>query len=899
MRTHPRLCFLALIGSLALGGCPPKDDTGPDTPGDPPDLTLPLDEDQARAGQLSDDDIGAFIGGTSGEAQAGDWLLYNDRGRFVVRGLRDGHWYVGEPGALIDMDIVRPDGQPDRDGLDELLTMAGFGRLFVAEHIEVVKDGQDGGSAIIRATGSDAAIPYIEGMLELPGLFEPNGVAITQLFELEPGSPALKITTTVDNISDDDLVLDMLDAGMTDVASHLPFVPGAGFSGDAPDGDRPMLAMVSRFDDQAWAIYLPEGDMPQGIASLGEGLDMLLAQGDHMELDEGDEASYTRLVGVAADLATLEAHRRSVQGLASATVGGVVTEAGTGEPVAGARVFLTDGDGVPWTFAVTDADGAWSISAEPGDWQVVATGDGGNEWMDLPGSPGAYGVYAHASTNERALLGFTEPDASHPAPQADGHGRGQPVAVALTQGGTAEQDLELPQRAWLSLTVLDDAGDPRPAVVHIDFADEGEDPQPPDDRLGEERPRGDIRKVVWVVGEPIEVPLPPGHYDLTATAGFRYELGAASGIELVAGESTPVTLSLERSVDHAGWVSIDPHVHASPSLDGELTIEERLVTVAANDVQVHVSTDHDHATDYRPVATAMGLDDWLVTVPGDEASPNVRGHHNLYPVDPDASVRNGGAPLWWEETMTTSELYEAWRVHVGDEGVIQVNHGRETSGMFTAAAYDPETGTAGDPDYFGTTFDVVELLNSKGFGDAALVMEDWCSLLDQGYRHVAVGVSDSHTRLPGPGFPRTLVQLDVEQPSQDDVPALMAALKQGRAQVSGGPVVLFEASEGDSSAGLGDTLVSAAPTFTIDVHAPSWIPVETVALFGPACEIVQSWAVDPEAVELPSWFAAELQLELEADGYYFVMATGSADLGPAWGGAHPFAVTNPIFVSMP
>ena len=899
MLSRRHLSLLALIGTLGLTACPPGDDSGSgEPPGDPPDLTLPLDPDQARAGQLADDDIGAFVGGTSAEAQAGDWLLYNDRARFVVRGLRPGHWYVGEPGSLVDVDVVRPAGQPDRDGLDELLTMAGFGRLFVADHIEVINDGQDGGSAIIEATGSDAAIPYIEGMLELPGLFEPNGVAITQRFELDPGSPALRITTTVDNVTDDDLVLDMLDAGMTDLASHLPFVPGAGFDGEAPDGDRPMLPMVSRFDDQAWAIYLPEGDMPEGLAGLGEGLDMLLAQGDHMELDEGDQASYTRLLGVASDLATLEAHRRGLHGLPTATVQGLVTEAGSGDPVPGARVFLTDGDGVPWTFAVTDAEGAWSISAAPGDWQVVVTGDGSNEWMDLPAGPGAYGVYAHSSANDRALLGFTDPGAAVPAPQADGHGRGEPVAVSLVEGELYEQDLELPQRAWLSLTVQDQDGAAQPAVVHVDFAEGASDPQPADERLGEHRPRGDVRKVVWVVDETVDVPLPPGVYDLVATAGFRYEQGMASSVELSAGDSTPVTLVMERGFEHAGWVSLDPHVHASPSLDGELTVEERLVTVAANDVQVHVSTDHDHMTDYRPVATAMGLDAWLVTVPGDEISPNVRGHHNIYPVDPDPQLPSGGAPRWWEEARTTSELYDDWREHVGDEGIIQVNHGRST-GMFEAAAYDPETGTAGDPDYFGTAFDTMEILNSKGFGDAALLMADWCSLLDQGFSHVAVGVSDSHTRLPGPGFPRTLVQLDVDQPSGDDVPALMAALKAGRAQVSGGPMVIFEATDGDGSAGLGDTLVSATPTFEIEVHGPSWVPVETVTLFGPGCQPVESWSVDPEQVELPVWFAGETQLEIEQDGYYFVLATGSADLGPTWSGAHPYALTNPIWIELP
>jgi hypothetical protein len=893
-----RSSLLLLHGVLLLPGCPGPVDTGPASR-PPADLTERLGADQARAGELSEADLGAFVGGTSGEAQAGDWLLYNDRARFVIRGLREGHWYVGEPGSLIDLDIVRPPGQPDRDGLDELLTMVGFGRLFVAEHIELISDGQDGGPAIVQATGTDSAIPYVEGMLELPGLFEPNGVSITQTFVLEPGSPALEITTTVHNTSDDDLVLEVIDAGMTDVATHRPFVPGAGFAGEAPDGARSMLAMASRFDDQAWALYRADGDMSEGLAGLGEGLDMLLAQGDRLELDEGERGSSTRLVAVAADPASLETHRRSLQGLASARVSGVVTEAGSGEGVAGARVFLADAAGAPWTYAVTDAQGAWSISAAPGDWQLVVTGEGSNEWMGLPGGAGSYGVYAHSSANEIALAGFADPQAVDPAPQADGHGRSEPVAVSLVEGEPVEQALELPQRAWLELTVVDEHGQARPAVVHLGFAEGAADPQPPEAALGESRPRGDVRKTVWVRDEPALVPLPPGRYDLVAHAGFRYEIDRAEAVEVAAGRTEAVRLVLERSVEHQGWVSMDPHVHASPSLDGGLTIEERLVTVQANDLQVHVSTDHDHVTDYRPVARAMGLEGWAITIPGDEISPTVRGHHNIYPVDPDPDGRSGGTPRWWEETMTTSELYQAWHERVGDDGVLQVNHGREGSGMFTAAEYDPETGTAGEPDYFGTAFDTMELLNSKGFGDATLLMRDWCSLMDQGHRPVAVGVSDSHTRLPGAGFPRTLVRLDVDAVTDADVPALIAALKAGRAQVSGGPVILFEAHDGDDIAGLGETLVSDRPSFSIEVLAPSWAPVERVELYGPGCQLLEQWAVDPAEVEPPRWFAAEHPLELEEAGYFFVLATGSGDLGPAWPGAHPYAMTNPIWVELP
>ena len=889
-------CLFGL--SSILGACgPDPDDSAAPLP--PLDLAAELGVDEARAGALSDDDLGAFVGGTSGEAQAGDFLLVNDRARFVVRGMRDGHWYVGEPGSLIDLDIVRPEGQADRDGLDELLTMAGFGRLFVADEITVLDDGRAGGAAVVRATGHDAAIPYIEGVLELPGLFEPNGVEITQVFTLEPGSPALEITTTVHNVTDDDLVLDMLDAGMTDVASFAPFTPGAGFDGEAPEGDRPMLAMVSHMNDQAWAIYQADGDMPDGLASMGAGLDMLLAQGDHLEIDEGEAASYTRLVAVARDQATLEAHRRELRGLPMAQVQGVVLEAGSGEPVAGARVFLTDAEGDALSLAVSDDEGAYTISYEPGDAWLVVVGDGSNEWMELAGGTGAYGAYAHASTNDRALLAYGDPEAAAVAPLADGHGRSEPVAVVLDESGAVEQDLELPQRAWLELSTRDGDGEPVPAVVFVTYPEGEADPQPADDRLGEDRPRGDARKAAWVVDGDVLLPVPPGSYELWAHHGFTHELGFLADVVAVAGETTAAELVLERAVDSTGWVSIDPHSHASPSLDGECTIEERLVTAVGNGLDVHVATDHDHVSDFRPVASAMGLDDLLVTVPGDEISPTVRGHHNIYPVEPEPDQPNNGAPRWWEEAMTTSELHAVWKERVGEQGVLQINHGRESSGMFAAAEYDPVTGEAGEPDYYGDGFDVMEVLNSKGFGDAHTLMLDWCSLLDQGLRPGAVAVSDSHSRLSGPGLPRTWVRSDAGLPTDGDVTELIASLKAGQAVLSGGPLLTVEASDGSSTVGVGETLEAETATLSIQVQAPSWVAVERVLLFSNGCTMVQEWAVDAETVEPPLWFDGEAELAPDDDAYWFVLVEGSQDLGPAWSGAHPWALSNPVYQVVP
>jgi len=890
----PRLPGLA-AAFLLIAAC--SEEKAPGAEGAALDLTEALGPDEARAGQLAEEHAAAFIGGAAGEAAAGDYLLYNDRARFVIRGPRQGHFYVGEPGALIDLDVVRPAGQPDGDGLDELLTMAGFGRLFVAQDYSVLEDGVQGGAATLRVTGADAAVPYFEGMLEVPGLFEPNDVGITQTFSLEPGSPALQVTTTVANTTDEELSLDMLDAGMIDLATHRVFAPGAGFEG-SPEGDRPMLAAMAQRNEQAWAIFWPSGDMPDALAGLGDGFDLLLAQGSTLELQPGEAASYTRLVAVAPDLATLEACRRELQGLPTGAVEGLVLESAGGAPVAGARVFLTDQDGAPFTMAVTDDQGWYRIEGEPGQAWLTVVGDGNNEWMDFPAGVGAYSPYAHEAANQRALQAWSDADQAPPQAQADGYGRSEPVAVTLSEGATTEQDFALEPPAWLSLRVEDELGTGLPSVVHVHFPEGVDDPAPEDERLGEDRPRGDARKAVWLLDGEATLPIVPGSYDLQAHHGFLFELASQQGLELRSGETTEVELVLEQAYELPGWSAGDLHAHASPSLDGECLIAERLLSAAANGLDLHIATDHDHIADYRPVAEAMGLGDWLVTVPGDEISPNVRGHFNIYPVEPDPSLPNGGAPRWWELQVTTSEIFETWRERAGEEAVLQVNHGRD-NGLFQHSDYDPVSGQPGDPDYYCADFDVMEILNGDDYDYAEELKLDWCAHLDQGLRPTGVGVSDSHTRLPGSGMARTWVAADPSALSGDDISSFTEALKAGRAVVSAGPFISLEASAGDDVAGPGETLQADSATLSLQILAPSWMELEVVRLYGPGCGLLESYAIDPAEVAPPVWFEAQIDVSPDGESYYFAEAEGSADMAPVWSGAYPYALSNPVFVTVP
>lgn len=277
----------------------------------------------------------------------------------------------------------------------------------------------------------------------------------------------------------------------------------------------------------------------------------------------------------------------------------------------------------------------------------------------------------------------------------------------------------------------------------------------------------------------------------------------------------------------------------------------------------------------------------------------VRGHFNIYPAEPDTSLPNAGAPLWWEMEVDTAGLFERMRDAMDGDGFVQVNHGR-SPGMFSLSGYDPGQMEASSPDVYDETFDAMEVLNGSSYGDAELLRDDWCSHLDRGLRPIAVGVSDVHGRRPGPGYARTYVGAGADGPEDLDLDSFFEGLRAGRAVISGGPFVTLEAtSESDGPVTLGDTLVGSTVTLSVRVTGPSWMGIDEVRVMGEGCQVVETFAVDPGEAEAPELFAVETTLYPATDTYYFVEVFGSSSMGYVWPGAHAYALTNPVYVDVP
>src|SRR5690606_24109353 len=94
--------------------------------------------------------------------------------------------------------------------------------------------------------------------------------------------------------------------------------------------------------------------------------------------------------------------------------------------------------------------------------------------------------------------------------------------------------------------------------------------------------------------------LPAGAYTIYAGRGFEYSL-ASCQVRLAAGETAERELTIFREVPTEGYVACDTHVHTlTDSGHGDATVQERMITLAAEGTELAVATDHNVLVDHDP-----------------------------------------------------------------------------------------------------------------------------------------------------------------------------------------------------------------------------------------------------------------------------------------------------------
>lgn len=383
--------------------------------------------------------------------------------------------------------------------------------------------------------------------------------------------------------------------------------------------------------------------------------------------------------------------------------------------------------------------------------------------------------------------------------------------------------------------------------------------------------------------------LPAGEYSVYAGRGFEYSLANAT-LRLKPGQTERLKLSIRREVPTEGWVACDTHIHTfTHSGHGDATLRERIVTLAAEGIELPIATDHGVHVDYEETAHELGARRFFTPVVGNEVTTPA-GHFNVFPVNPGAAPPDPSSSEWG---VTFGRIHRTPGVKV-----VILNHARDLHGAvrpFGPELFDAVSGEMLDGRPIG--FNAMETINSGAAQtDVMQLFRDWMALLKRGCRITPVGSSDSHDvgrHFVGQG--RTYIRVDDRDPGALDVEEAVSNFVQGRVNVSYGllteVVVNGKYGPGERAFAPDDDV-----RVSIRVLGPHWTSADRIALYSNR-GLVREETIDPEARDrLPRgvlWSDEWIVPKPKHDAFLVAIATGPGIAGLYWKTAKPYQPDSP------
>jgi hypothetical protein len=452
----------------------------------------------------------------------------------------------------------------------------------------------------------------------------------------------------------------------------------------------------------------------------------------------------------------------------------------------------------------------------------------------------------------------------------------------VTEAGELHLNLVPPRPGTLSYSITDENQQPLPGRLVVRGVPPTKDP----DLVAGEGESGSKNMLYSLTGAG-SVQLPAGRYDVLATHGPEYTMPRQE-LELNADLGATFHGELVRVVDTGGYLAGDFHLHASPSKDSNVSLTDRVLTLAAEGIELAVATDHNHVTNYREPIEKQRLVGQLGSFPGVEITTPGWGHFNAYPYPLAAEVPpfQDASPL---------EIFSIVRARA-PQAVLQVNHPRMPGvGYFNRGELDTKRGVAEAPE-FSFAFDALEVSNGFDLEDPKVLernLREWFELMNTGHRYTAVGNSDSHRVVfQWAGWPRTYVRVPDQDVEHIEPSEVSRALQSGHALVSCGIFVLPTA---NGSAGPGDTVQGSRVSLAISARAPDWIDVSRIEVYANGAKVEERTR---DAPLRKSVWNLEIDLEFKADTWIVVVARGDRFMNDALPGKwiKPFGFANFIFV---
>lgn len=393
--------------------------------------------------------------------------------------------------------------------------------------------------------------------------------------------------------------------------------------------------------------------------------------------------------------------------------------------------------------------------------------------------------------------------------------------------------------------------------------------------------------VVYTRDGKTTISVPAGEYVLYVGRGFEWSVEKRT-LNLKRGDSISVAMALRRQVETGGWVAADSHIHTfTHSGHGDATVEERMMTIAGEGIELAISTDHNHHTDYAPVTASTGTASWFTPVIGNEVTTK-HGHFNAFPIQAGAPVVNSKEQDW-------SKLIPSIRSTPGVK-VITLNHPRDLhSGFVPFGGLQFNSNTGRHRDAASMDIDAIEVVTSAAMqSDINLLYRDWFALLNRGHCIFAVGSSDSHDvnrYILGQG--RTYVAVDDRNPAGIDLDEAWNSYHRGRLLVSLG---LFTNMKVDDRFKVGDFATNVGKTMHVEitVSGPSWVQADHLALYANGILLREKALHDDHRAGEKAHVTWDIPKPAH-DVHLVAIATGPGVKEPFWEIPRPYQATSKTF----
>jgi len=807
------------------------------------------------------------VGGPMSRCRLNDYVIRNDKIRVIIQDIQRNLFGVGQfGGQIIDGDIVRTSG-PDRDSFEEWSVSLNIESTAHYTALTIVNDGSDGGPAILRATGVDDLLDFINPSsvvaafgFPLPASANDTNIPVTVSTDyiLEPGTNYVRVETTVQNLSA--ALLKIFFGEYINGSGQIEmFQPGYGFGEPLVGTSCPVAGHRNLCNFTAFSGIDDADGVSYGYVQTNPGSSTFTTSGVHVPQlqvevllalaglaqppfglqpsgNPGDSRTFTRYFVVGkGNVSDVSDARNEIACLPTGTLSGTITAGGN--PAVRADIAVlgnpADGPGLAAvsrnvvTHSYTDDNGKYSLTLPPGTYNVIA---------NLDGSPYEGGL---------------------------GTPTQHPITIAAF--GTQTVDVALPATGAIRVTAQDQNADPIAAKVSVVGFDPSPDPlvtQPVPfvgtqttgvfrERFQDGLPYG-VTKAIFVdpSGDSGVLPIEPGNYQVYTSHGGEYSLHSAP-ITVTAGATQTVNATVEHVVDTTGFVAADFHVHSIDSPDAQVSHRDRVGTMLAEGIDFFATTDHDFRSSFQPVIDAMGATALIGTTPGEEITTFDYGHYNAWPVTVDPNQVNGGAVDWGGAAPDGLDYPSAGNFDLppvdifalahasapGASNTVQINHidwffsvNSGTGGMgIDSGVVPPQSAPSAvlaparrlNPsisNFFTDTFDAMEIW----IGDNRTEMftnfigqnsGDWFNLMNQGIVRPGVADSDTHNRvLNVSGLPHNMVAMPTDDPGQLSglADTISANVNAGRSIGTNGPMVRVTATA--ASTGQTASLALGSPT---------------------------------------------------------------------------------------